>query len=295
MKRVFISYRSSDGKKDASRLAEDLQEIFGEQAVFYDKHDLHGGTSWREQVKQTLGNRPIVLVLLTPDYFGAKEDGELRIHRSDDPVRQELLAAFDTQATVLPLLTEGVSMPRPSALPADLGRVTEAHALRLRTEDWRADLARLVKDLQKLGVTPDDPQALARRGFYSGAIGEGLAAAGSTSGYKWLYWAAGLTLLFAAVSNQPDNDHDTRVGLAAVSLLPVWLAWRGRSLLKGLPGTAPKVWGWVALGWCVLVGIGLIGQVASPPALSGPSGSSGSSGSSGVPTGTATLILLARQ
>ena len=45
MSRVFVSYRASDGKKDASRLAEDLARRFGQAQVFFDKADLTAGSS----------------------------------------------------------------------------------------------------------------------------------------------------------------------------------------------------------------------------------------------------------
>ena len=47
MNRIFISYRSSDGKKDADRLCADLSRLYGADQVFFDKQDLRGGTSWR--------------------------------------------------------------------------------------------------------------------------------------------------------------------------------------------------------------------------------------------------------
>ena len=74
MNRIFISYRSSDGKKDAARLAADLNERFGEQLVFYDKQDLLGGTSWRDAINNTLGSQPVVLVLVTYAMFLMLED-----------------------------------------------------------------------------------------------------------------------------------------------------------------------------------------------------------------------------
>lgn len=45
MNRIFISYRSSDGKKDADRLCADLSRLLGDEQVFFDKQDLEGGTS----------------------------------------------------------------------------------------------------------------------------------------------------------------------------------------------------------------------------------------------------------
>jgi hypothetical protein len=47
MNRIFISYRSSDGFKEATRLAGDLNRVFGKDQVFLDKQDLRGGSSWR--------------------------------------------------------------------------------------------------------------------------------------------------------------------------------------------------------------------------------------------------------
>lgn len=67
MNRIFISYRTSDAKKDAHRLAVDLERIFGDEQVFFDKHDLRGGAAWRESIGQALGERPVVLVVMTPD------------------------------------------------------------------------------------------------------------------------------------------------------------------------------------------------------------------------------------
>lgn len=155
MNRIFISYRSSDGKKDAARLAADLNERFGEQLVFYDKQDLLGGTSWRDAIKSTLGSQPVVLVLVTPDLLAAQHpEGGRRIDREDDPIRGELLTARNSSAVILPLLTDGTPMPLQSQLPAPLQFLSETHARPLRTDDWNADLQRIVDDLRAHRITP---------------------------------------------------------------------------------------------------------------------------------------------
>lgn len=149
MNRIFISYRSSDGKKDAARLAADLNERFGEQLVFYDKQDLVGGSSWRDAINATLGSQPVVLVLITPDLLGAQHpEGGRRIDREDDPIRGELLTARHSGAVIIPLLTDGMQMPASHLLPAPLQFLGEAHARPLRTDDWNADLQRIVDDLR---------------------------------------------------------------------------------------------------------------------------------------------------
>lgn len=149
MNRIFISYRSSDGKKDAARLAADLNERFGEQLVFYDKQDLVGGSSWRDAINATLGSQPVVLVLITPDLLGAQHpEGGRRVDREDDPIRGELLTARHSGAVIIPLLTDGMQMPASHLLPAPLQFLSEAHARPLRTDDWNADLQRIVDDLR---------------------------------------------------------------------------------------------------------------------------------------------------
>ena len=65
MNRIFISYRSSDGKKDADRLCADLSRLYGADQIFFDKQDLRGGHSWRSAITAALGTRPVVLLLVT--------------------------------------------------------------------------------------------------------------------------------------------------------------------------------------------------------------------------------------
>lgn len=154
MNRIFISYRSADGAKDASRLADDLGRVFGADHVFLDRQDLRGGSSWRQEIERAIGHRPIVLLLVTPGFVGARHaDGRLRIDDADDPVRMEIQSAIDAGAVLMPLRVDGTPMPSAASLPEPLRVITERHALPLRTDDWtRLDLPRIVADIERLGV-----------------------------------------------------------------------------------------------------------------------------------------------
>lgn len=155
MNRIFISYRSSDGKKDADRLCADLSRLYGEDQVFFDKQDLRGGHSWRSAIMAALGTRPVVLLLITPDLLGmVHPEGGRRIDRDDDPIRSEVLTAQTHGATIIPLLTEGMLMPATAVIPGPLLFLKESHALKLRTEDWADDLNKIVADLATHGITP---------------------------------------------------------------------------------------------------------------------------------------------
>ncbi len=159
MNRIFISYRSSDGKKDADRLCADLSRLYGADQVFFDKQDLRGGHSWRSAIAGALGTKPVVLLLVTPELLGmVHPEGGRRIDREDDPIRGEVLTAQAHGATIVPLLTEGVSMPATADIPAPLRFLKESHALKLRTEDWADDLDKIVADLATHGIHPLMPR-----------------------------------------------------------------------------------------------------------------------------------------
>jgi hypothetical protein len=154
--RVFISYRTSDGADKATALARDLDALFGQEQIFLDKDDLPAGSRWRDEVERALNDAPILLVLVTPKYLGARDsDGKLCIEREDDPVRDELAAAIAANAHVIPLMCDGVDeTPSAAALPAPFNQLAERTWRRLRAYDWREDLARLSEDLRALGVLP---------------------------------------------------------------------------------------------------------------------------------------------
>jgi hypothetical protein len=154
--RVFISYRTIDGADKATALARDLDALFGQEQIFLDKDDLPAGSRWRDEVTRALNDAPILLVLVTPMYLGARDGaGKLCIEREDDPVRDELAAAIAAKAHVIPLLCDGVAeTPSAAALPAPFDQLSERTWRRLRAYDWREDLARLSEDLRALGVLP---------------------------------------------------------------------------------------------------------------------------------------------
>lgn len=155
MNRVFISYRSADGKKDADRLCADLSRLYGADQIFFDKQDLRGGMAWRHAIEQALGTRPVVLLLITPALLDEQQpEGGRRIDRNDDPIVAEMRAARESGAIIVPLLTEGTLMPPQRDWPADLRFIPEAHALKLRTDDWTDDVERIVEDLTRHGIAP---------------------------------------------------------------------------------------------------------------------------------------------
>jgi hypothetical protein len=154
--RVFISYRSSDGADKATALARDLDAMFGQEQIFLDKDDLPAGSRWRDEIARTLHASPILLVLVTPNYLGARDSAGRRcIERADDPPRDELEAALAAGAQIIPLMCDGVNQTPPASdLPAPFDQLSERTWRKLRAYDWREDLSRLAGDLRALGIVP---------------------------------------------------------------------------------------------------------------------------------------------
>jgi hypothetical protein len=156
MPKLFISYRTADGKDKATALARDLGAVFGDAQVFLDKDDLRGGIRWSDEIARTIETRPVLLLLLTPQLLAATDDrGRLRIADPDDPIRREVTAALAAGAQLVPLLCDGLETPPPAAeLPAPFNRIGDFSWLPLRAYDWQHDVQRLVSDLRALGVVP---------------------------------------------------------------------------------------------------------------------------------------------
>jgi TIR domain len=185
--RVFISYRTSDGVDKATALARELNAAFGEEQVFLDKEDLAAGAPWREAIGETLDDKPVLLLLITPHMLGP------RLADPDDPVRREVAAALEFGATVIPLLADGVdALPAAHEWPEPMRSLGERTWRRLRAYDWREDVARLVDDLQALGVprlARDQTRRSEdrRRGLLLGAAFAAGAVAGGAATSLW--WA----------------------------------------------------------------------------------------------------------
>ncbi len=213
--RIFISYRTSDGRDKATALARDLGARFGDDQVFLDKDDLRGGSSWRDEVQRTLGGRPVLLLLMTPQLLAATDSaGTLRIADPNDPVRREFGAALEAGAHILPILCDGVDAPPADGLPAPFNRLGDFTWRKLRAYDWKNDLARLVDDLQALGVQAlgATPAARPRSVRRAALLALGLAGMAIGAVFGWRAWGPAAAPIA------------TPVPVATIGLAGTWVA-----------------------------------------------------------------------
>lgn len=143
MKRVFISYRRRDTAREAHVLKAILEARLPEVAVFTDTADIPPGATWPERLQSELERSSAVLVLIGPDWRGARE-GPDRLIEPSDWVRQEVeVALARLPGYVLPIVVEE-AVSCLERLPQPIAELSRLQALVLDSSRWEADVQRIV-------------------------------------------------------------------------------------------------------------------------------------------------------
>src|SRR5262245_55150748 len=156
MRTIFISYRRSDTEMAAGRLRDALVLHFGDEQIFRDKEAVLPGVDWRESVRLALGKpTTVVLALIGTGWVSERgRDSQRLIDSIDNPNRIELVSALSGGLPTIPVLVGDAQMPHPNELPEALRALTRINAVRLRDDDWTADIRRVIAALEERGVKP---------------------------------------------------------------------------------------------------------------------------------------------
>lgn len=149
MSGLFLSYRRSDSARWCDRLANHLDLRFGDSVVFRDVEDLRPGVRWQREIDAALRRADVVLVLIGPSWFGARQ--RRRLADPKDVLRREIVAALGSpRRKVIPVLLGGASLPEARALPRPLRPLCEWQTCELRDKRWRGDVEALLERLRQL-------------------------------------------------------------------------------------------------------------------------------------------------
>jgi hypothetical protein len=144
MPNVFLCYRRADTAPYAGRLYDALSNIYGVSQVFMDVTAIQPGVDFAGVIRQQISRVDSMLVIIGPRWLDAADaGGRARIHAPDDPVRQEIEAALDAGAQIVPILVAGAAMPASSALPPALARLADRNAIEMRDGSWQRDVLEL--------------------------------------------------------------------------------------------------------------------------------------------------------
>ena len=156
MRTIFISYRRSDTEMAAGRLRDALVLHFGDEQIFRDKEAVVPGVDWRESVTLALSKpTTVVLAMIGTAWVSERgRDGQRLIDSIDNANRIELVSALSQELPTIPVLVGDAPMPHSNELPEGLRALTRINAVRLRDDDWSADIRRVIAALEDRGVKP---------------------------------------------------------------------------------------------------------------------------------------------
>ncbi|MBE1484999.1 toll/interleukin-1 receptor domain-containing protein [Plantactinospora soyae] len=163
MAKVFISYRNSDDPSAAVLLARSIDERLGEGESFLDSKSIPLGVDFRPTLWGQLAKCVAMVVVIGPRWLVPDADGERRVDRTDDFVRQEIEFALQIGIPIIPVLVGGAAKPSDGVLPASLAALEHRQYLTLRHRSADRDLERLLDQLQELVVASNGPGTGAKR------------------------------------------------------------------------------------------------------------------------------------
>jgi hypothetical protein len=143
--RVFICYRRDDAPGHAGRLYDWVKADLGAENVFLDVKNIAAGTPFAERIRSQMAKCTTCLVVIGPRWLDTE--------RAVSPhVAAEVAHARKRGLHVVPVLVFKATMPKASALPADIQQLADLHAANLHDERWEEDVQRLLKELKSSDV-----------------------------------------------------------------------------------------------------------------------------------------------
>lgn len=146
---VFISYRRTDTGMAAGRLHADLVEHFGDKRVFMDLENIEPSDTWQESIGRAIESCSVGIVLIGPRWLEGPS-GTSRLRDENDVLRKEISGLLARRKAVIPVLTEGASLPVPEALPEPLQGLLHVQATALDNGNWAMVVGDMVRKIEQV-------------------------------------------------------------------------------------------------------------------------------------------------
>lgn len=233
---IFISYRRNDSDVAAGRLADDLSEIFGREAIFRDVETLEVGHDYTKALDHALESCVALLAIIGARWATITDDaGHRRLDDQSDWVRLEIRRALERGIRVIPVLI-AAPMPREVDVPPDLQPLLKRHAFELSDRHWRQGITLLTEALEKVpgiakqaSAPPAMPIVSRRHALGSAAVVVMLAI---SVWLGWFYRNAFVPVAAADLSPwvriRDSGPEGAVAGLAVVMAMEASLARQGR-------------------------------------------------------------------
>lgn len=155
--RIFISYRRQDTRDLTGRMCDRLISHFGPKSIFKDVDTIPPGPDFQQVLLSAIQSCDVFLAVIGDRWLSETAlNGARRLDDPVDYVRVEIIEALKGRCTVIPVLAEGVRMPRPEDLPDALKPLTRRNASKLRSDpDFHRDMEKLIKAIESAAQSSD--------------------------------------------------------------------------------------------------------------------------------------------
>jgi hypothetical protein len=151
--KVFISYRRDDTAGHAGRIRDRLLPEVGREGVFIDVAAIRPGADFAKVLGDKVRECDVLLAMIGPRWIDARdEDGNRRLDSTGDYVRIEIATALKRNIPVIPILLDGVSIPKAEQLPNDLSGLVRRNGLHVRHASFDSDMEMLIAEIKRLAL-----------------------------------------------------------------------------------------------------------------------------------------------
>ncbi len=149
---IFVSYRSGD-RAAAERLAGLLQDSWGyEGRVWRDEDRLQAGSSWSTGIDAALDRAEVVVAVIGKSWM--RPASISRLFDSEDYVRRELSETLAAGKRVLPVVLDGLAIPRANQLPSELRAMLDVECVLVSSDFKSRDRRMIIGALSRSGQPP---------------------------------------------------------------------------------------------------------------------------------------------
>lgn len=147
--KIFISYRRDDSAGYSGRVHDRLQREFGGNPLFMDVDSIPLGVNFSKVLGEEVAKCDTLLAVIGPGWLEARDEkGHRRLDNPDDFVRIEIGKALKRGISVIPILLEGIRVPKADQLPDDLKELALRNGLDVRHASFSEDMDRLIRGLK---------------------------------------------------------------------------------------------------------------------------------------------------
>ena len=150
MPKIFISYRRDDSAGYAQAINGQLVQAFSRDDVFMDVDTMEPGVDFVRAIQRAVGECDVLLALIGKRWeFGDRSDSS-RLSDPNDFIRLEVSTALARDIRVIPVLVDGMSMPKEETLPEPLKPLTRRNAIEVSNTRFNFDIERLVGTVRRV-------------------------------------------------------------------------------------------------------------------------------------------------